>query len=97
MLLLIGFQQNAVSVSYYPGERDNEDHQTNTHNSNSKNDNNIQKLQKSGVYSKTVLLLHHSTCHPSIDLTGPTARQKSHRIVPAQTYLEQSIFLMTQR
>lgn len=48
--LLIGFQQHAVSVSYYPGERDNEDYQTNTHNSKNKNDNNIHKLQNSGVY-----------------------------------------------
>lgn len=35
--LLIVFQQHAVSISYYPGERDNEDHQTNTHNSNNNN------------------------------------------------------------
>lgn len=49
------------------------------------------------IYSETVVLLHHSTRQPSTELTGPTARQKSHHILPGQTYLEQSIFPMTQR
>lgn len=40
----------ALRVSYYPGGRDNEDHQTNTHNAKNKNDNNIHRLQRSGVY-----------------------------------------------
>lgn len=56
-----------------------------------------QKLEKSGIYSQTILLLHHSTFLLPIDFTGPTARQKIHRILPGQTYLEQSIFPMTQR
>lgn len=83
-----------ASVSFYPEERDNENHQTHTRRSDNEND---IIIQMSRIYSETVVLLHHSTPQPSTELTGPAARQKSHHIPPGQTYLEQSIFPMTQR
>lgn len=69
--VVIGLQQRAVNVSYYPGERDNEDHQTNTHNYKNNIDNNIiDNIDNNGrrleYIKKTVLLLHYSTCQPLI-------------------------------
>lgn len=55
-----------ASVSFYPGERDNEDHQTRTRSSDNEND----IIKMSRIYSETVLLLHHSTLQPSTELTG---------------------------
>lgn len=66
------------------------------HTRRSDNENDV-IIKTSRIYSDTVLLLHHSTRQPSTELTDPTARRKSHHILPGQTYLEQSIFPMTQR